>query len=103
MEESVLYIDDFFYFQLSIATSEDVEAVSRAVINTVLGGCSGGLLVLFYVKYRIGKWSYLQTLNGTLTGKIYNFSTKVQYLCIKKIQEWWPNAVVATFLKVMQR
>ncbi len=37
---------------------------------TVLGGCTGGLTVLFFNKLALGqKWSYLLTLNGTLAGE----------------------------------
>ncbi len=47
----------------------DTEAIGFAVINTILGGSSGGLAVLFFNKYALRqKWSYLLTLNGGLTG-----------------------------------
>ena len=41
------------------------------MVNTVLGGASGGLTVLFSIKFLFGKkWSYLMTLNGALTGMV---------------------------------
>ena len=40
-------------------------------MNTIVGGCGGGLCVLFINKiYFNKKWSYLLTLNGTLTGMV---------------------------------
>jgi hypothetical protein len=40
-----------------------------AVVNTIIGGSSGGMIVLFYNKLILGqKWSYLMSLNGALTG-----------------------------------
>lgn len=57
--------------QGAIATEEDVAAVSKSIINTIMGGCSGGLTVLFFYKFVLGKkWSYLFCLNGTLTGMV---------------------------------
>ena len=60
----------YLFCQAAIASPGDSDAVARAVVNTILGGCSGGLTVLFTNKFLLGaKWSYLMTLNGTLTGK----------------------------------
>ncbi len=54
-----------------MTSREDVNVVSRAVIVTVLGGCTGGLTVLFFNRLVLRqKWSYLLTLNGTLTGMV---------------------------------
>ena len=46
--------------------------MSRAVYNTVMGGASGGIVVLFLNKFVFGSktWSYLITLNGTLAGMV---------------------------------
>ncbi len=59
--------------QLAIAGEGDAEAVARATMNTILGGCGAGLTVLVQARY-IGtdepKWSYLATLNGTLAGMV---------------------------------
>ncbi len=54
-----------------MTSRDDINVVSRAVIVTVLGGCTGGLNVLFFNKFVLKhKWSYLLTLNGTLTGMV---------------------------------
>ena len=59
------------FFQAAIASEGDAEAVARAVVNTILGGCSAGLSVLFMTKFIFGKnWSYLMTLNGALAGMV---------------------------------
>ena len=57
--------------QLTIASEGDSDAVARATVNTILGGCGGGLTVLGLFKF-VGehKWSYLATLNGALTGMV---------------------------------
>ena len=53
------------FLQAAISSEGDAEAVARAVVNTILGGCSAGLSVLFMTKFIIGQnWSYLMTLNG---------------------------------------
>ena len=53
--------------------------MGTAVVNTIIGGCGGGLTVLFSYKYIFighwendgkGKWSFLLTLNGVLTGLV---------------------------------
>ena len=45
--------------------------MGRAIVNTIIGGCGGGLGVLFINKIFINKlWSYLLTLNGALTGMV---------------------------------
>ena len=56
-------------FQLAISNEGDAAVVGLAIANTILGGATGGMSVLF-INYKIsGKWSYLQTLNGALAGK----------------------------------
>lgn len=57
--------------QLSISNPEDPEIVGLAIVNTIIGGSSGGLSVLFtarFVTHDRYRWSYLLTLNGALTG-----------------------------------
>ena len=57
--------------QGAIGTEADMHVVAKSIINTIMGGCSGGLTVLFFYKFALGKkWSYLLTLNGTLTGMV---------------------------------
>ena len=42
-----------------------------AVVNTIIGGSGGGIIVLFANKtFYNKKWSYLMTLNGALAGMI---------------------------------
>ena len=48
-----------------------------AIVNTIIGGCGGGLVVLFIYKFLLtgswgndGKWSLLLTLNGVLAGMV---------------------------------
>ena len=44
--------------------------IGRIIIVTVFGGCTGGLTVLLFNRWVFGskQWSYLLTLNGTLSG-----------------------------------
>ena len=57
--------------QGSITNENDGATVGLAIVNTIIGGCSGGLCVLFLNKiFFKKKWSYLLTLNGTLTGMV---------------------------------
>jgi Amt family ammonium transporter len=59
--------------QLAMSNEGDTAAVARAIVNTVIGGCGGGLSTLVIVKCTGGrKWSYLMTLNGALTGMVRN-------------------------------
>jgi len=56
--------------QLAISNEGDAAVVGLAIANTILGGATGGMSVLF-INYKInGKWSYLQTLNGALAGMV---------------------------------
>ena len=58
-------------FQLQITAEGDADVVGLILVNTILGGCGGGLTVLFMNKFLFGtKWSYLLTLNGALTGMV---------------------------------
>lgn len=58
--------------QLSISAPGDSDVVGLAIVNTIIGGCGGGLTVLFANKFLVtgGKWSYLLTLNGALAGMV---------------------------------
>ncbi|XP_066982724.1 putative ammonium transporter 1 [Macrobrachium rosenbergii] len=60
--------------QASISKEGDTAAVAKAIVNTVIAGCGGGITSLFL--YRTGifepmsKWSFLMTLNGALAGMV---------------------------------
>ena len=54
--------------QLSITNEGDSAAVGIVIVNTIIGGCSGGLVAMFITWFQTRKWSYLITLNGCLTG-----------------------------------
>jgi len=57
--------------QGQIAHKGDGETVALAIVNTVLGGSTGGLTTLFTNKYLLKQpWSFLLTLNGALTGMV---------------------------------
>lgn len=58
--------------QTQISHKGDAEVVGLAIVNTIIGGCGGGLTVLFTNRFFLGgqKWSYLLTLNGALTGMV---------------------------------
>ncbi len=57
--------------QLSISNEGDIDKVGLAIANTIIGACGGGLASLVMAWYMNGrKWSYLITLNGTLTGMV---------------------------------
>jgi ammonia channel protein AmtB len=44
--------------------------IALAIINSIIGGSTGGIVVLFFNKYILRqKWSYLMSLNGALAGK----------------------------------
>ena len=64
----------FFAFngstQGAIGKPEDRIIVQRAVMNTMIGGCSSGLAVLIFFKCSQKKWSLLSTINGTLAGMV---------------------------------
>ena len=57
--------------------------VAVAIINSIIGGSTGGMCVLFFNKYILKqKWSYLMSLNGALTGivigtAVYIFSLPI--------------------------
>ena len=55
----------------SISSYEDRDVVQRAVINTMIGGTSSGLVTLLSFRFSARKkWSLLSTMNGILTGMI---------------------------------
>ena len=57
--------------QLAISNPGDVDTVGLAIVNTIIGGCAGGLGVLLINRFILGqKWSYLMSLNGALTGMV---------------------------------
>ena len=59
------------YLQASITKEGDGAIVGLAIVNTLIGGCGGGLSALLTNKlFFTKKWSYLVTLNGTLAGMV---------------------------------
>merc|ERR1712088_6131 len=57
--------------QLSVTNEGDGAIVALAIVNTIIGGCGGGLSVLFINRILFTKkWSYLLTLNGALAGMV---------------------------------
>jgi len=57
--------------QASISQPGDGGVVGLAIVNTVLGACSGGLSVLFFNRFIMkNPWSFLMTLNGALAGMV---------------------------------
>ena len=54
--------------QLTITNEGDAAVIGLVIVNTIIGGCAGGLVALFIQRVTTGKWSYLVTLNGALTG-----------------------------------
>ena len=57
--------------QGSISNEGDGDTVALAIVNTILGASTGGLAVLFINKFLFKKpWSFLNTLNGALTGMV---------------------------------
>ena len=55
--------------QATISKGGAAANVGVIILNTLLGGCSGGLSVLLLCRVTIeGKWSYHLMLNGMLTG-----------------------------------
>ncbi|KAL5006721.1 hypothetical protein ScPMuIL_015527 [Solemya velum] len=76
----------FFAFngssQGSISSPGDGTAVSISVVNTVIAGSSGAFLTMILNKLKWigdGKWSFLTTLNGCLTGMVASCSGVSQY------------------------
>ena len=57
--------------QKIITTKHDAEVMDRAVINTLLGGSSGGLVALLIVYWTDSRlWSFQAMLNGALAGMV---------------------------------
>eukprot|EP00092_Neocalanus_flemingeri_P000649 GFUD01000691.1.p1 GENE.GFUD01000691.1~~GFUD01000691.1.p1 ORF type:complete len:547 (+),score=127.70 GFUD01000691.1:58-1698(+) len=57
--------------QAQIAHEGDGDVVALAIVNTILGGSTGGLAVLFINKFMFKQpWSFLMCLNGALTGMV---------------------------------
>lgn len=56
--------------QASISSAGDGAVVGLAIVNTILGGCAGGLCVLFFNRLQGSHWSFLMTLNGALAGMV---------------------------------
>ena len=57
--------------QGSISAADDGAVVALAIVNTILGASTGGLVVLFINKFLFSQpWSFLMTLNGALAGMV---------------------------------
>ena len=57
--------------QGSISGAGDGSVVALAIVNTILGASTGGLVVLFINKFLFSQpWSFLLTLNGALAGMV---------------------------------
>lgn len=60
--------------QASISQEGDAAAVAKAIVNTVISGCSGGITVLLLYRSglfgRSSTWSFLMAVNGALTGMV---------------------------------
>ena len=57
--------------QGSISAADDGSVVALAIVNTILGASTGGLVVLFINKFFFAQpWSFLMTLNGALAGMV---------------------------------
>ena len=79
-----LYLDinklEVFFLQGSISNPGDGIAIARAVVNTALGTSAAGICTLVFNKTGIvpgsGQYySFLVTMNGSLTGKYLAFSS----------------------------
>ena len=58
-------------FKGSISGAGDASVVALAIVNTILGASTGGLVVLFINKFLFSQpWSFLMTLNGALAGMV---------------------------------
>ena len=52
-----------------VSSYEDRDVVERAIINTMIGGTSSGLVTLLSFMFSARKkWSLLSTINGILSG-----------------------------------
>jgi len=57
--------------QGSISQPGDGDVVALAIVNTILGASTGGLMVLFINKFMFKQiWSFTLTLNGSLAGMV---------------------------------
>ena len=71
----IQFLKSLNIFQLTITNKGDAEVVGLAIVNTIIGGCGGGISCLFlFWFYKEKKWSFLTTLNGALTGNNSQFS-----------------------------
>ena len=69
------------FHQASITREGEAANIGIIILNTLLGGCSGGLVVLLLCRVTIeGKWSYHLMLNGMLTGIIAQCAGCDKYL-----------------------
>ena len=61
----------YFCLQKHITEKHDAEVMDRAVINTLLGGSSGGLVALLITYCTDNRlWSFQAMLNGALAGMV---------------------------------
>ncbi|CAG0915571.1 unnamed protein product [Notodromas monacha] len=59
-------------FQGHITQPGDGDVIALSIVNTLLGGCFGGLGCLFFKRYieKSSSWSFLMTQNGCLAGMV---------------------------------
>ena len=73
----IQFLKSLNIFQLTITNKGDAEVVGLAIVNTIIGGCGGGISCIFlFWFYKEKKWSFLTTLNGALTGNNSKFFSK---------------------------
>ena len=57
--------------------------VGLAVFNTILSGSAAGVTTLLIAKFQHKKWSFLLSVNGTLTGMVNYLCRSIQYVSIR--------------------
>ena len=73
----IQFLKSLNIFQLTITNKGDAEVVGLAIVNTIIGGCGGGISCIFlFWFYKEKKWSFSTLLNGALTGNNSQFSSK---------------------------
>jgi hypothetical protein len=62
---------------LTITKNGDGEAVGTAIVSTLIGCSSGGIVVLFVTRFLPGGgkcWNLSKTVNGCIAGKSFKLS-----------------------------
>ena len=71
---------------MTITRPQSGEIVGLVIQNTIMGAAGGGLMVLFFHKFKSGfklrgKWNHSLTLNGTLIGIVAQCAGVNTYHC----------------------